>query len=567
MSGSHTKQVASSRFALFAVLVLTLAFGAGSLFIYEMKNRLEQVETKLGEPYRAGAVEKDQPSNESSDRILDGIKVRLGFLEGQQGNIAASARSALEEMYFISAVIAAFFGLFAAFSAYRQLLSDSSQENRDREMLGLVGEFRQNITVINGLIGTLQQTYQYKSEVENRIKLLDTQIVQIDRFKQKTEDTLRERINGINADSFALYRTLDRQSFKKEESKGKLQSFYVNMSTVERMTEVSGLFNPFTYICRGLYFFNQMQYDPAVKDLVEALRLGRHESDRQSMMTWYSEATETQVKDQLLRLQGDCNYHIGIIHYNIGEFEKARKAFGEACSVDKYDFRSRIYIPELMFFDSTVPFSRVRLEFEAANKELEDLTQEQRGGLKMTFAEANANIKLREGNIYLPKMIPLNWRAGYRSEENAAKAIPCYREAFDCSEKDETRQSLTDIFSMWSLAQGLEPVGPSLWGQQHPMRLYSEVFRLVSKHIVFKTEPVVLTQLNYILAVCADKAYRNVENPRAYLSRAREQLQKVPDHICVFSPINKIVMTRQQLLAEMELFESTLGQRGTDGNS
>ncbi len=562
MSQSRSDQTASSRFFGFLTLLLIVALGFNSYFIYRIKSRVDSVEGAVAasEPLQTAKSAPALPSDTTHD--TEEVRRRLTFLESQQGTIATISKSALDQMDSIFKIVAAFFGLFAAFSAYRQLLSDKGQETRDQEMLGLVGEFRQNITVINGLIGTLKQTYEFRGEVQDRMKRLDEQIVQIDRFKQRTEQVHQGKLNDINAEALKLFSLpLDRQSFKLEDVKGKLQSFYVSMNAIERVSETSNLFSPFAYFCRALHFFNQMQYEPAGKDLEEARRLGSRELIK-PLMSWYGESTEAQATEQLQRMLGDCSYHLGIIYYNLGKLEEARKAFHNACSLDRYDFRSRIYIPELMFFDTNVPFAQVRSEYEAVYRELDSLSLQDRRELKIDYEEAITNLKLREGNIYLPKKIPLSWRAGYRGEEKADQAVKCYREAFEHSGRCQQRQTLTQVFASWSLAQALELVGTSQWGQQQPANLFLDVFREVSKQIVFKTEPVVLVQLNYILAVSADKAVHVSENPRTYLSRAREQLQRVPDQIRVFSPMNKVLMTRKQLLEEMDLFEFAIADKG-----
>ena len=520
----ESKGSASSRFGAFLSLVLVFAFGATSVLMYRMNTRIQKVEEKSDQP-SATRTSNTAPAQKPAEgpQASEEIKARLTFLENQQGNIAATSKGALEQMYFIFMVVSGFFGLFAAFSAYRQLLADTGQEKHDQEMLSLVGSFRKNIDVISGLITTLQQTYEFKGKVEERIQHIDHQIVQIDRFKQRTEQTLREKLDDTNTEALTLFRRpLDRQSFKSEEMKGKLQTFYVNMNTVERMGDISGLLNPFTYFCRALSFFNQMQYEPASKDLEEASRLGHREVEAMKpTMTWYGECTEAQVKEQLQRMLSDCSYHLGIIYYNLGRFEAASKGFREAFSIDKLDFRSRIYIPELMFFDPAVPFAKVRLEYQAVYRELNNLSLEARRSLKMDYEEAIASLKMREGNIYLPKKVRLPARDAYRGEENADLAVSCYREAFEHSRRIAQRETvpLTEVFASVSLAQGLELVGTSQWGQQQPVNLFRDAFHDISKQIVFKTEPNVLVQLNYFLAICAERAFRGTENPRTYLSR------------------------------------------------
>ena len=328
-----------------------------------MNVRLQNVEDRSGQTSTLASGSTVTSPAAQPSQSTEEIRDRITFLENQQTNVAAISKTALEQMNLVFMVVAGFFGLFTAFSAYRQLLADTGQEKRDQEMLSLVGSFRENITVISGLINTLKETYGYRAEVETRIQKIDDQIAQIDRFKQRTEQSLREKLDEINLEALALFRKpLDRQSFKSEEMRGKLQTFYVNMNAVERMGEVSGLLGPFAYFCRALGFFNQMQYEPSAKDFEEARRLGLREIAKQTT-PWYGECTEAQVRDQLGRMLGDCSYHLGIIYYNLGRYEKAVDRFSEAFSYDHFDFRSRIYIPELMFFDTGVPFAKVRSEY------------------------------------------------------------------------------------------------------------------------------------------------------------------------------------------------------------
>jgi hypothetical protein len=61
--------------------------------------------------------------------------------------------------------------------------------------------------------------------------------------------------------------------------------------------------------------------------------------------------------------------------------------------------------------------------------------------------------------------------------------------------------------------------------------------------------------LNYALAICAAETNVPNENSSFYLSRAREHLTRVPPEVRVFSPINKINLTREEILAEMDEFE------------
>ena len=90
------------------------------------------------------------------------------------------------------------------------------------------------------------------------------------------------------------------------------------------------------------------------------------------------------------------------------------------------------------------------------------------------------------------------------------------------------------------------------------VKLFQQVFYEIRKQIVLKTEPILLILLNYVLAICASRADIRAENPRSYLARALEQLQRVPTDVLIFSPINKINLSREDIIMEMETFEENL---------
>jgi hypothetical protein len=117
---------------------------------------------------------------------------------------------------------------------------------------------------------------------------------------------------------------------------------------------------------------------------------------------------------------------------------------------------------------------------------------------------------------------------------------------------------LSVLFVHFSLAQALELLSRTEWQDKTPGELFEQVFFDMRKIIILKTEPILLGQLNYVLSICSSKTKISGENPRTYLIRAREQLQHIPSNVKIFSPINKILLTREDTILEMELFEKSL---------
>jgi hypothetical protein len=205
------------------------------------------------------------------------------------------------------------------------------------------------------------------------------------------------------------------------------------------------------------------------------------------------------------------------------------------------------------------PFDDVVREFASVERELNAVPVQDRYLMSMKWEEAMATLKMREGNIYLPKRPTLPERAAYGARENAQLAAVAYQAAVKYSElldaQDSGRTSLPRIFARFSLAQALDQLHPSEHGGKDPEQLYLKVFDELMNETVFKTEPVILVQLNYTMAICAARLEIPAQSSAALLAKAREQLQRVPDTIRVFSPIYKVLRRRDELISEMQAFE------------
>jgi len=485
------------------------------------------------------------------------LAARLNTLENLQSSVIASAKSALEQMNFVFGVVAGFFGLFSLFLAYRQVTSDAGRAAHEDEVRSLIGSFRQNMSVINDLIVTLEKNYSYRQEVREQMAQLNIQIATVEQYKKKAERSFEDQVNALNEEALSLFRSpLDRQNFKSGDNRGHLEAFYVNMNTLERTGDTAGHLGPFTHFVRGLHFFNSAQYELAERDLEAARGRGVHELGNPTLR-WYGKTTADAIKSDLKRMLEDCAYHLGIVNYNSGLSEKARRCFRDAFSYNPLDFRSRIYIPELLFFEMA-PFDDVMREFAAVERELKAVSLQDRYRMTQNWEEAMASLKMREGNCYLPKLVPLPARAAFQQRENASLAAAAYKDAVKNAENiayGRGRPPLTATFARFSLAQALERLERSDWDRWIPAQLFEQALREMMNEVVFKTEPVIIAQLNYSMSVCAARIRNPPQDPAALLSRAREHLQHVPDSIRIFSPINKILLRREELLSEMEFFQ------------
>lgn len=550
MSGKVSR---TSRFAWLSIMLVTsifvVGFFIGKKYLKELNTRLGNIETKIDQrpPQEVYHPPKEPPETR------DEFNSRLSSVETLMEAITSTSSKALEQMNFIFTIVAAFFGLFSIFFAVRQFMSDEGKEKHDAEMIELVGSFRQNINVVNGLIETLKESYSYRDKVEKEFGELKTELMIVKDYKKRAEENLQEKILSLNKRAYQLFQEFDRENFKREENKSKLENFHDLLNAIEFTGEVEEKLNPFCFYLRGLRYFNATQYELAGKDLELSKKKGSREYANPSLNK-YGDVISGEIVRYLENMLEDVEYHLGIIYYNLGEYKIARERFKEAFNKKHLDFRSRIYIPELMFFDSKIAFSQVIDEYKIVRKELEKLTSDER--MKIQWEASMVSFLIRYGNCYLKKLIPLEHRRQYQSEENNEKAAEIYWEAYDLIEKKGSKKpTLQETFVKFSLAQALPLSRGTEWKGTSPNNLYRQVFYEIKKEIILKTEPILLMLLNYVLAICANQGEIKEENPFAYLTRSREYLQQIPNDVKIFSPINKINLNREEILKEIEDYE------------
>jgi tetratricopeptide (TPR) repeat protein len=547
------KEMRISRFAWLSIVLVTSIFVVGILFgrvyLKEFNVRLDSIESKLKSPSEQAVYHPPKELPETRDEFNS----RLSSVETLMEAITNMSSKALEQMNFIFTIVAAFFGLFSIFFAVRQFISDEGKVKHDAEMIELVGSFRQNITVVNDLMNTMKESYNYRDKVENELGELRTDLLIVKDYKKRAEENLQEKILSLNKRAYQLFQEFDRDNFKREENRGKLEYFYDLLNAIEFSGEVEEKLNPFCFYLRGLRYFNATQYELAGKDL----ELSKKKASREyanPTLNKYGDAISDEIGRYLEKMLEDVEYHLGIIYYNVGDYKLARERFKEAFSKKHLDFRSRIYIPELMFFDNKIPFSQVIDEYNNVRKELEKLTSDER--MKIHWEASMVSFLIRYGNCFLQKLIPLDHRRQYQSEENNEKATEIYWEAFDFIEKQGSKKpTLQETFVKFSLAQSLPLSRGTEWKGTSPNNLYRQVFYEIKKEIILKTEPILLMLLNYVLAICVNQGEINEENPFAYLTRSREYLQQIPVDVKIFSPINKINLSREEILKEIEDYE------------
>ena len=495
----------------------------------------------------------------ATEAVPLGFEGELKLLKERQDLLVDSAQRDLSRMQFAFGAVAVIFTFFSIFSAIRQILEQRRREKLEEQQMsdakGVMNSFKDNITTINSLIGSLQHAFDYQAQVSKSLADLDQRIKVVDEFKNSEEIRFRSEVDGLNNRATQIFIDCqlgkrDRDAFKQEQNRLALNSISTDLHTFERIREIGGLVSPITLFLRALSRFNSMDYAEAITDLSTARNGAKQQID--SPLNQYSTWDSDEIKKNLRIILDEVPYHLGIIYYNLGQYEDAKREFQAAYDRNPMDYRSRIYIPELMFFDDTSDPKSVEEEYRRVEVELSNITSEQRK--QMTAPSPSwevhyASLKLRQGNFYLKKMFLSPERAAkWRPYESPQEAAKCYRDALS--------KQPDSAFIQFSLAQSLEDIGISEWQDKNPEHLFKNVFFRFRNDAILKTEPILLTTLYYCTSISCFYSKLTGETPSMYLVQCRQHLQRVPKSIRIFSPLSKINLTRDKLLEEMGDLES-----------
>ena len=484
------------------------------------------------------------------------IEKELELLKERQSLILEKTEKDINRMYVMFSIIGAYFTIFSLVLGIRQFNIDKNKNRHEEqymnEMRSMMNSFKDNIGVVNSLIDSLKTTFDFKNEIAISVKEIDSRINQLNTFKEKEELSFKSEIEKLNRRAIKLYEKCqihknNRDDFKNEENRIPLISFSSDMNTLEKTGDIKQLASPISYFIRGLSKFNTMEYVDSVDDISNSRKMANEQID--NPLGQYGEWNTDLIKTNLKILINEASYHLAIMYYNLGNIDNSFDEFTKCYETNNLDFRSRVYIPELMFFDNNCDPNKVKTEFYSVETELKNVTSENRK--KIAWDKQYGILKMKEGNFYIekPKILRIGNRNPIFNEYvNNEKAIECFWDALE--------KISNNSFVKFSLAQTMEYIGQSsLWRDRKPKELFTEVFYQFRNEIIIKTEPILLCLMNYIIGICAHYAKISGETPNLYLLQARQHLQKVPKNIKIFSPINKIMLTHEQLLNEINEFD------------
>lgn len=535
----------------FPTLTLLLLIGLAGLLVYFMfdqTNRVSALKTSIREELIA-EVQKTQAANipaESVQRFTE----KLNYLELRQTAVIDETRNSIQRQSFVFTTVAAFFGLFTVFFGYRQLFVESrgseAREQHDQEMRNLVRSFQNNITTISSLIGTLEQSFAYRQQIESQLGEIQERAKALERHQAEDDIALSGLVEALNRDALATVPLgIDRRALSLDENRRKMDVFVSRLTVAERTRNIDQKLNPFCYYVRGLNNVIIYQYESAIHDLDIVARKAREDVAEPHLANYPSDRREN-LQKLLTELLVSCSYFQGVCYKNLGHYASSRMKFIEALDRNPEHWDSRNYLLQVMFFDDSVSFADLEAEFTNSIQRLEQsfrsANHEQRDRLK----RVGNTLKINQGDIYYRKPLPQKFRVGYQRYENPEKAAQCYWEAFDYLPND---------LASFCLAQALEQVGPSLWRSTTPAELYASAFRSLKNRVAGDYDKLYSVTLYYMLAICASKLPEQKAASDVFLSQGRYGLKEVATQVTCFSPVSRIRLTRPQILEEIEEFE------------
>ena len=532
----------STQFPILTFLMVVVLVGLFLYFIQDQSNRF----TAMGNGLREQLVTEARNAQISAvpTEIAQRIAQKLDYLELRQTAVLEESRSSIQRQSFVFTTVAAFFGLFTLFFGYRQLFVESrgseARDKHDQEMRGLVRSFQNNITTISSLISTLEQSFAYRSKIEDQLKEIQAKAQSLEHHQEETDIAFEGMLDALNRDALTVVPLgIDRAALSFEENRRRMEAFAARMIVAERTRNVEQRLNPFCYHVRGLSNVTTYQYELAIADLDVAARRAREDLAKPSFDIYALDQREN-LKTHLQTLLVSCSYFQGICYKNLGHYSESQAKFREALEQNRYHYESRSYLLQVMFFDERVPFQQVETEYQKANEEvasrLATASQEEREKLK----RSGYQLKIDQGNIYYPKpRLLADLRTSYRKYEDAERAAKCYWEAYDF---------VPNYLATFTLAQGLELVGSSIWRTTTPKDLYASAYTGLKSQVAGDYDRLYSVTLYYMLAICARKLGDSAAASEVFLSQARHSLKEVPTHVTCFSQLFRPLFFTGQML-------------------
>jgi tetratricopeptide (TPR) repeat protein len=444
-----------------------------------------------------------------------------------------------------------------------------------------------NVAAFTNFINTVSNTVEvYRKQAETAGKQLEEGRKQLqcglDQVKnelEKLREATQAQVKTLNGTAVELFENCEihvhnRDKFKRDSTKLRLHSLAEQFNALSNTVNFNEWVSPISWFLYGLHAFNKTDYHKAIECLTKAKSLS------ETTQEFAGDDVDVQLggkslnvfEGYLKNLVEEIAYHLGIIHYNLGDRIKATQYFEQAVLQNTHDFRSKTFSPELRFFVDDVQREYVD---ETERKYQKLVTEFETSGAPSKMI---ALLKVRQGNIYIRKEIQISERANWgslelRENEGPNKALECFQKAmFNDPDPPFVKCSLALAAHYANIENVKVPEkddegnvrkrddGEVIFREQPWKYALKDVFYEFKGAAVYKNEPLLLIQVYYSAAICCHYAQILNEDPSAYFNRVRDHLRNVPEGVKIFSPVTKILRDVKGIQTEVDTLEQQFKQ-------
>lgn len=507
-------------------------------------------------PLAAGdAAEPAAPAgNRASDTPPDwqakeaDLKTRIAVLEGRVEDIHKGAQS-MGNLVQIVAYAGIFFG--AVLVAWQWIQQGRAQkfyeELMQREEKGkenLLGSVNENIGKASGLFGSLSAML----DIQTKAKELE------DRDTARVAERRREIVQTLNADGIEICRKTTRGNYTLIERQEAIREFVQNLKWNQKEHRIGD--DELGTACLLIQGLNLRLGDlkQRAKILEQATEFGIRDQKGNSLEEIRYDMSPELFREWSRECTREAFYQLGILRYNMGQYQPSINAFEKALEQDPADLGSALYVPEAKFLGHlTKDFDEIVAGFKAVANDIGN------GPFTRDWKEEDKNAQLalthvRWGNCYYAQ----SPHEPYRKHRSLKKAHDHFARA--------TSLSPDSYLAQFSYAQSL-----SAWASQLPsgsterknktaeaVKIFAGVFPKIRRKLATTSEPKIQCMLYYMLAICAKEGKIPGQLPEAYLTQIFNEKGRLgmDTELRIFSPRTKNDLKMDDFMREVEEYQA-----------
>ena len=423
-------------------------------------------------------------------------------------------------------------------------------ENLEKRNASILESAQGNISQTTDLLKTLDSIFRLRKEVDK----FEEDIKQIN---DERENVHIRVIGEINSEAIDICMGFNRSNYSSNENQMRFHEFYLKF--FPRIKEYNlddngDALNANCYLILALNFKTRNQSDP-IPLIKRAIEKALTYSNQDAPSNLYPGKSPAEIKNWNKKLANICEYHAGILHYNLGEYSKAIECFKKAIAHDKNDIKSMLYIPEAKFLGALVDdFNILVNEFDELQKKIDQITDTSNWSEKKDALLSQ--LYVRYGNCFFAK----SKHKQFNKFRSLKHSIEKYTKAYEYTPNSYIAQ--------FSLAQSMHAKAHHKMTnsveidefKRRSQKLFKNVFYKVREKIADTSEAKILMMLYYILAVACRNGNIEGENYTQYLLPIYREVSNLTmkNRIRIFSPLTKNDLTCGDFIYEVRQFEDQL---------